>query len=60
MTRSQLPGSTSILPRYRKVGLRMSCNACEVAWTGSPESPCWVCEEVGSPGPPPSIYPDID
>lgn len=46
-------------PRYRRVGLRMSCSACEVAWTGSADSTCWVCEGPGVPGPPPSIYPDI-
>jgi len=60
VTKSQLPGATAILPRYKRVGLRMSCADCEVAWTGPADSDCWVCEEAGSPGPPPSIYPDID
>lgn len=52
--------NTALVPRYRRVGLRMSCWSCEVAWTGAVESRCWVCEGPGVPGPPPSIYPDID
>lgn len=52
--------TASIVPRYRRVGLRMSCIPCEVAWTGAVDSRCWVCEGPGTPGPPPSIYPDID
>lgn len=51
---------TAIVPRYRRVGLRMSCWSCEVAWTGAVDSTCWVCEGPGVPGPPPSIYPDLD
>jgi hypothetical protein len=51
---------TVIVPRYRRVGLRMSCWTCEVAWTGAVESTCWVCDGPGVPGPPPSIYPDLD
>lgn len=46
--------------RYRRIGLRMSCWSCEVAWTGAADSTCWVCEAPGIPGPPPSIYPDLD
>ncbi len=54
-------GSNAVLvPRYRRVGLRMSCWPCEVAWTGPVESDCWVCGGPGVPGPPPSIYPDVD
>ncbi len=60
MDNPELPGVTAILPKFRRVGLRMSCTSCEVAWTGTADSDCWVCEEPGSPGPPPSIYPDID
>ncbi len=52
--------ANSIVPRYRRVGLRMSCALCEVAWTGAVDSQCWVCGGPGTPGPPPSIYPDID
>ncbi|MEZ5227695.1 MAG: hypothetical protein R2710_13785 [Acidimicrobiales bacterium] len=48
------------LPRHRRSGVRMSCHECDVAWTGPIESTCWVCESPGQPGPPPSIYPDID
>ncbi len=50
----------SITPRYRRVGLRMSCTEDEVAWTGAADSLCWFCEKPGIPGPPPSIYPDCD
>ncbi len=51
---------TSIQPRYRRVGMRLSCLPCEVAWTGTSETNCWVCEGLGIPGPPPSIYPDAE
>lgn len=46
------------LPHYRRVGQRMNCSGCEVAWTGSADSHCWVCDKPGTPGPPPSIYPE--
>jgi len=48
------------MSRYRRVGLRMSCWPCEVAWTGAGDSTCWVCGGPGVPGPPPSIYPELD
>lgn len=51
---------TLTVSRYRRVGLRMSCWPCEVAWTGAGDSTCWVCGGPGVPGPPPSIYPDLD
>ncbi|MFV0259952.1 MAG: hypothetical protein ACK5PP_16065 [Acidimicrobiales bacterium] len=51
--------ASPIVPRYRRVGLRMSCERCEVAWTGAADSRCWVCDGPGRPGPPPSIYPEL-
>jgi hypothetical protein len=27
--------------------VRLRCLACEVAWTGAPDSDCWVCEQPG-------------
>ena len=29
--------------------VRQRCIPCEVAWSGPPESSCWVCEESGTP-----------
>jgi hypothetical protein len=40
----------------RRLGYRMSCLRCEVAWTGEQTSTCWVCDGAGVAGPPPSIY----
>ncbi len=28
--------------------VRLRCTTCDVAWSGSPESPCWVCGEPGA------------
>lgn len=27
--------------------VRLHCDACEVAWSGAADSPCWVCGETG-------------
>jgi hypothetical protein len=32
---------------------RMTCQPCQVAWTGDHETRCWVCGGPGSPGAPP-------
>ncbi len=54
------PEAPPKMPLRRRHGIRMSCARCEVAWTGAAESSCWFCEGPGVPGPPPSIYPDLD
>ena len=30
------------------VMVRLRCVPCEVAWSGSPESTCWVCGDHGT------------
>ncbi|MGH1502182.1 MAG: hypothetical protein ACRBI6_01375 [Acidimicrobiales bacterium] len=60
MPATTLAPTTPALPRYRRAGLRMSCLRCEVAWTGTVDSTCWVCDGPGLAGPPPSIYPQPD
>jgi hypothetical protein len=30
-------------------GIRLRCNACEVAWSGPTTSRCWVCDGEGMP-----------
>jgi hypothetical protein len=48
--------SASTLTERRRTGRRMSCLRCEVAWTGTDDSTCWVCERPGVAGPPPFVH----
>jgi hypothetical protein len=31
------------------IAVRLRCLPCEVAWSGVPDSTCWVCGESGTP-----------
>jgi rRNA maturation endonuclease Nob1 len=33
--------------RADQVVVRMRCTGCDVAWTGEPDSGCWVCGDEG-------------
>lgn len=47
------------LPRWRprRVGVRMGCRGCDIAWVGGLKSECFNCNQVGECGFVPSIYP---
>lgn len=49
-------GTAIAVPERRRLGHRMSCLRCDVAWTGDKASSCWVCDGPGVTGPPPSLY----
>lgn len=51
-----VPGTAIAVPERRRLGYRMSCVRCDVAWTGDKASSCWVCEGPGVTGPPPSLH----
>lgn len=40
-----IPATTRTAP----VTARLRCAACEVAWSGTAESTCWVCNGEGAP-----------
>jgi hypothetical protein len=42
-------GSSSVVEAARPVTVRLRCSACEVAWSGSTDSDCWVCGGIGAP-----------
>jgi rRNA maturation endonuclease Nob1 len=38
----------SPLRRVTDLPVRLRCHRCEVAWSGTPQSECWVCGEPGT------------
>jgi rRNA maturation endonuclease Nob1 len=41
----------------RRLGYRLTCAPCQVAWTGDKSDPCWVCGSPGTTGVEPNRYP---
>ena len=43
--RELFPSTSALL---EPVAVRLRCLPCEVAWSGTAESPCWVCGDHGT------------